>query len=342
MIPAPGSCSSCSPPTIPLPPTMGAVVGGETELPVASTSVRFFSSCRKKQQYQDQPFIDQIPIQSSTSLSTMASGFGTSRIRRSKTHVVPFQDHAGQPALSTFNADESCPLPYLYSYCIYFTHPNVRPDVPHSADAVRRLYETIVIENAPFNPCDCLFRLDMYFLPNGNRDECMRHYRAERDARGSYMVQVEAVESSAAQPTAETARMPGLVPSYARQDMSRHSYHALIYVCDAPDWRGGEDETITRLEFEPLSQGDYERFNKDPEDQHEPDMLPETAAVLETIGKNSPGFGKPTPAMPRQSRLDGRFTEMWYMADHMFDRAPRQRMGEDAWQEARERGWTSW
>ncbi|KAL5868381.1 hypothetical protein ACKVWM_009189 [Pyricularia oryzae] len=271
----------------------------------------------------------------------MASGFGTSRIRRSKTHVVPFQDHAGQPALSTFNADESCPLPYLYSYCIYFTHPNVRPDVPHSADAVRRLYETIVIENAPFNPCDCLFRLDMYFLPNGNRDECMRHYRAERDARGSYMVQVEAVESGAAQPTAETARMPGLVPSYARQDMSRHSYHALIYVCDAPDWRGGEDETITRLEFEPLSQGDYERFNKDAEDQHEPDMLPETAAVLETIGKNSPGFGKPTPAMPRQSRLDGRFTEMWYMADHMFDRAPRQRMGEDAWQEARERGWTS-
>ncbi|TLD14979.1 hypothetical protein PspLS_10878 [Pyricularia sp. CBS 133598] len=273
----------------------------------------------------------------------MPSGFGTSRIRRSKTHVVPFQDHAGNPALSTFHADESCQLPYLYSYCIYFTHPDVRPDAPDSTDAARRLYETIVMENPPLNPYDCLFRIDMYFIPNGNRDDCMRHYRAERDARGSYTAQVEALKSSGAQPTAETAKMPGLVPSYARHDMSRHSYHALIYVCDASDWHGGEDKTMTRLEFEPLSRDDYERLNKDPDDdQHEPDVLPETAAVVEAIGKKSPGFGKPTPAMPRQPRFAGRSTEMWYMAYHMFDRAPRQRMGEDLWQEAKEKGWTSW
>ncbi|TLS26577.1 hypothetical protein PpBr36_05113 [Pyricularia pennisetigena] len=272
----------------------------------------------------------------------MASEFGKRRIQRWKTHVIPFQDHAGHPALSTFHAEESYPLPYLYSYCIYFTHSDVRPDAPDSINSARRLYETIVIENAPFNFCDCLFRLDIYFLPNSTREDCMRHSRAERDARGSYTAQVVALKSGAAQPTAETAKMPGLVPSYARHDMSRHSYHALIYVSDAPDWRGGEDETITRLEFEPLSQDDYERFNKDPDDQHEPDVLPETAVVVEAVGKSSPGFGKLTPAMPRQPRLAGRSIEMWCMADHMFDRAPRQFMDQDAWDEAKELGWTSW
>ncbi|KAI6372682.1 hypothetical protein MCOR25_003647 [Pyricularia grisea] len=257
------------------------------------------------------------------------------------TYVIPFQDHAGNPALSTFEGELACPLPYLYSYCIYFTHPDVRPDTPDSTGAARGLYEEIVIENAPFNPCDCRFRIDMYFLPNGTHDDCMLHYRAERDARGSYTTQVEAFERGAAQPTAETARMPGLVPSYAH-DMSRDSYHALIYICDASDWRGGEDETMTRLEFEPLSRDDYELYSKDLEDEHEPDVLPETAAVIEAIGKSSPGFGKPTSAMPRQPRLAESLIETWHMAYHMFDRAPRQNMGEGAWEEAKEKGWTSW
>ncbi|KAL8387850.1 hypothetical protein RB595_009629 [Gaeumannomyces hyphopodioides] len=272
----------------------------------------------------------------------MASGFGPSGIRRVRTHVIPFRDHAGNAALSAFRGDERCPLPYLYSYSIYLTHPAVRPDGPGEAEAAGRLHDAIVIESAPFNPNDCRLRLAMYFLPGGAPDDCARHYRAERDARGGYAAQVEAIERAAAQPT---GGMPSMVPSYARQDMGRHDYHAPLCVCEAPEWPsggGGGDETVMRLEFEPLSRDDYERFNKDPDDPHEPDVLPETAAVLEVIGKSSPGFGKPTPAMPRQPRFVGRLTEMWYMADHMFDGAPRQNMGGNAWRKAKERGWTSW
>ncbi|KAL8366433.1 hypothetical protein RB595_004964 [Gaeumannomyces hyphopodioides] len=258
-----------------------------------------------------------------------------------KIHVIPFRDHAGNPAFSTFYGEQDCPLPYLYSYCIYFTHPDVRPDAPDSAEAARGLYKTIILENAPFDPDDRKFRLDMYFLPNGTWDDCMRHYRAERDARGVYTAQAEAAESGAAQPTAETARMPGLVPSYARP-MDRYDYHYLAYICNAPDWRGGEDETMTRLEFEPLSRDDYERYNKDPDDPHEPDMLPETASVVEAIAENSPGFGKPTPAICRQARAAGTFTKVWYMGDSMCCRAPRQHMGEDGWGAAWDKGWTHW
>lgn len=57
--------------------------------------------------------------------------------------------------------------------------------------------------------------------------------------------------------------MPRLVPSYVH-DGGPHSYHALIYVCDAAGWRGGEDETMTRLEFEPLSREDHEKFSRTP------------------------------------------------------------------------------
>ncbi|KAL8336915.1 hypothetical protein RB601_008424 [Gaeumannomyces tritici] len=184
----------------------------------------------------------------------------------------------------------------------------------------------------------------MYFLPNGTWDDCMRHYRTERDARGSYTTQAEAAESSAAaKSTAETARIPGLVPSYARHDMERFEYHAVIYICDADDWRGGDNETITRLEFEPLSREDYERYNKCPDGGgHEPDVLPETAVVVEAISRLSPGFEKPTPARPRQAGFAGTSTEMHHMSAGMRERVPYEHDGASEWLIARDNGWTHW
>lgn len=87
------------------------------------------------------------------------------------------------------------------------------------------------------------------------------------------------------------------------------------------------------VEFDPLSRDDYEKFSKDPEDPREPDVLPDTDVKVEALSESSPGYGRQLPA-PRFS--------VGSMGYSMWDRVPQQNFGQDAWQEARDRGWTAW
>ncbi|KLU86624.1 hypothetical protein MAPG_05636 [Magnaporthiopsis poae ATCC 64411] len=183
----------------------------------------------------------------------------------------------------------------------------------------------------------------MYFIPNGTWDDCMRHYRAERDARGSFWAQIEALERGDRPPDPEGGgeeskkgvRMPGMVPSYIR-DGGSDRYHAIIHICDAADWRGGDDEVMTRLEFEPLSREEYEEFEKDPGDPREPDELPETKAVLEAVHDGSPRYGKLRSAEEPWSAINSVGMHLYRIA------ALEDRGGVPQWQQARNEGWTSW
>ncbi|KAI7783286.1 membrane transporter [Diaporthe eres] len=229
----------------------------------------------------------------------------------------------GKPALTVF--ESSSPLPFLYSFSIYFTHSGASPDNCHAGE----LYQTIT--QGPLYGSNVVeFHLDLYFIPSGSQEDFMKHYRAEKNSRGSFWTQVDAVGRDE-RPSDNNTKMPGLVPSYVH-DKARYRYHSLIYICDEVDWRVG-DQIMKRVEFDPLSREDYEEFGKDPEDPREPDVLPDTDVGVEALSESSPGYGRQLPA-PRFS--------VGSMGYYMWDRVPQQNFGQDAWQEARNRGWTAW
>jgi hypothetical protein len=118
----------------------------------------------------------------------MVSGLGPRGPYVSRTHVIPFEDHAGQPALTV--SESTSPLPFLYSFSFYLTHPDASPDTSHATE----LYKTLT-RGPLYDSNDVEYRLDLYFLPNASQDDCIAHYRAEKDARGTYQAQVDMVAS---------------------------------------------------------------------------------------------------------------------------------------------------
>ncbi|KAK7699878.1 hypothetical protein SLS64_011308 [Diaporthe eres] len=233
-----------------------------------------------------------------------------------------------KPALTVFKS--SSPLPFLYSFSFYFTHPEAFTDTSHAAE----LYDTLT-RGSIYDSNDVEFRLDLYFLPNASQDDCIAHYRAEKDARGTYQAQVDAAASDVdAQPPSAGddvgSRLPGLVASYAHK--SRFPYHGLLLIFDAADWREGE-QLLTHVEFDPLSRGDYERFCKDPGDPREPDVLPGTQVRPEALTEDSPGCGRELPRPHFGVRA---------LERTLWERVPMQEAWQGAWQEARHRGWTTW
>ena len=77
------------------------------------------------------------------------------RVRRFKTHVVQFIDHIGREALIIFEGREVCPLPPLYGFAFYFTHPDATPD---TVDPVELL--EVIRRDTPLKD-NCSIRLDI-------------------------------------------------------------------------------------------------------------------------------------------------------------------------------------
>lgn len=87
------------------------------------------------------------------------------------------------------------------------------------------------------------------------------------------------------------------------------------------------------VDFDSLSREDCEKFSKDPEDPREPDTLPDTQTQEEALSESSPDYGRQLPP-PR----------FWVgsIGYSMWERVPKQNFGQDARQEARNRGWIAW
>ncbi|ETS87874.1 hypothetical protein PFICI_01702 [Pestalotiopsis fici W106-1] len=161
----------------------------------------------------------------------MASGFGPDgqAAYKTKKHVLPFQDHTGNPAVWRGRATN--PLPRLYCYAIYFTHTSITSDLVNA----EQVYATVTDD--PIYGCSGVeYRLDLF-----------------ND-------QIELVSTNGG----PTGRLPGPVSSYV-QDPVQHGYHSLIYMFDKAAWPG-DDQLIVRVEFDPLSKAGYEADSKDPED----------------------------------------------------------------------------
>ncbi|EON63522.1 hypothetical protein W97_02750 [Coniosporium apollinis CBS 100218] len=93
-------------------------------------------------------------------------------------HQVTFQDHIGNTAISAWYGQcrrGETPVAPPFSFQVYVTN-----GLSASTDLPRSLLHTLVDPlREPVH-----YRLDVFFLPQGtSREECMAHYRAEKQAR---------------------------------------------------------------------------------------------------------------------------------------------------------------
>ncbi|KAI1380749.1 hypothetical protein F4677DRAFT_196778 [Hypoxylon crocopeplum] len=243
------------------------------------------------------------------------------RIRRLKTHVLPFTDHTGKEACMVFEGRETCLLPPLYSIAIYFTHPDASPD---NVDPQGLL--TAIRRSTPLSG-HCSIRLDLYFIPSdaaANIDHCIAHYQAEKSSRGDYTRQIQAIENSSGERSdAELAEtLPGLVPSFIDDPTIEH-YHGLLYICQEKDWRSGT-RTLCRVCFDPISQDQYAASIQG---SSEPEVLAPIYTAWDAIERDDANIQGP-------DLVGMRIFETSYMKTENETNEP--------WQEAIERGWTSW
>lgn len=236
------------------------------------------------------------------------------RIHTVKNHAIPRTDHAGNPALVVFQGRKSRPLlPPLYSFSVYFTHGSASPAT----------VDTDALAGVIWGIGPASFRLELFFVPGGSRDECIAHHHAEKRLRGDYMPQVEAAgalpsddeggESLVEGDGAESNVMPGLVPSYRDQDTI--AYHGVLYAIEGPECPVA-DQKARRVLFDPVTQAEWDavmRFYGEPEQTVEPVWEAE-AETLEDIGS--------------RMRLESRFRT--------------ENVTNGAWQKALNRGWTLW
>jgi hypothetical protein len=266
-------------------------------------------------------------------------GAAGGRIQRVKTHVNPFTDHSGRKALMVFDGWVSCPLPPLFSFAVYFTHPEVTPETVKPVEVLE-----IVKRNTPFDS-SCSIRLELYFLPapdvDSSIDDCIAHYRKEKAARGDYTRQIQDLENSATDEEEEedddeeqqqggasvhgndqARQLPGLVPSYIDSPFSDY-YHGIIFRYPGADW-STDKRPARRICFDRISEEEYARATEGNDEFH---RLPPVHVS----------------SMPFQES-DTTYLGETFVGMAMFDVAHARVKNETGhwWHEARERGWKSW
>ena len=224
------------------------------------------------------------------------------KARKLKVHTIPFIDHRSNTAYMVFSNIEHCPLPPLYSYAIYFTHPAATPDLVG-------FYEQLAWEECG-GGSDFAVRFDMYFLPSATHEDCISHYINEKTTRGSYLDQVrmfKQCDRGEVHPLPGTSPVvPGMVDKY---DMANQ----VLYICSEKDWREG-DQTFCELMFDELANAD---------------TTPAFLATDRPITTHSPAYDIENSKYPVAG-------QMFDMA-----RPDRERfLG--PWQKATNRGWTGW
>ena len=153
------------------------------------------------------------------------------RVRHSEIHQVPFLDHSGSPALSISQGWLGKPLLRLFRFAVYIT------DVTRDSFNRVELFQTLRGHELSS------YRLDIFFVSNATADDCKEHCLAEKVARGTYEVQVDAVERG--EKPANVGCMPGMVKSYLRTPTYYH--HDVLFV-GGKDWRA---DGMLFVEFTP-------------------------------------------------------------------------------------------
>jgi hypothetical protein len=242
-------------------------------------------------------------------------------IRRSKTHILSFADHAGKEALMVFDGTETCPLPSLYSFSFYFTHEAVNSGNVHPTEFLRA-----IIQDTPFVSYPCPFRLEIYFLPMPGAtaekcdEACIAHYEEEKKGRGIYHRQIMALKASirsGRSSSTDRGRLPGFVSSYVEDRF--YDYHrGLLYSYQGADWRTDE-QLVRRIKSNAIPHAENSLLA----DEIKEDEFTPIRVTLQAIKK---------------SDTAGHVGEWMFYSAH----GPTECITNGPWGEAEERGWTTW
>lgn len=217
---------------------------------------------------------------------------------------IPFIEHTGKTAYMVFGYGI---LPPLFSFAIYFTHPDA---TPKNTD-MKALEHQITPENYTI-------RYDVYFLPRASTDDCIAHYHDEKEARGSYKDQIKAFRAT---PRDEIHPLPGTtgqIPGMVNRYPMLGAYRSLLFSSPEENWRNGL--LCVMFYRKDIAENDarYRMANNPP-----PPVLATRYPLNQTDPTYSPGENT-----------------IW---ETVFDLAHREQdkyLG--PWRRARNRGWTTW
>jgi hypothetical protein len=190
-----------------------------------------------------------------------------------KTHVLPFTDHTGKEALMIFEGQETCSLPPLYSFAMYFTHKDVNAENIQPVELLDAIRRGTRLQNYP-----CPFHLEIFLLPAPNEDAasneaCIAHCREEKGSRGDYLRQIEAVDAPGNR--TGTGGLPSFLTSYIDEPYGDF-YHGRLYNYQGPNWRT-DKRPVRRVFFDPITQEQYAPIAEEAE---EPEVLPPVRVTL--------------------------------------------------------------
>ncbi|KAG4435145.1 hypothetical protein IFR05_009377 [Cadophora sp. M221] len=211
---------------------------------------------------------------------------------RTKIHTITYQSSHSTEYISVFKSPTDKPtLPPLFSFQIYVTI--AVPDSQKEKLCVD-LYETITLKQD--KPSVPTWRFDVHFLPGSSKDECITHYRLDKEARKEVPLCV--------------------MSSYKDESVTTGGVFVLV---DQEHW---EENGVGFLYFDRDM-----KFLKEGQAPGEPE--PESEKYFEKVPLCSPegGWTRGTP-----SPVDRRFWDLYSMGPNEF----LEEMLEEAWEEGRQ------
>ncbi|KAH7322712.1 hypothetical protein B0I35DRAFT_426303 [Stachybotrys elegans] len=134
--------------------------------------------------------------------------------RKATKYNIPFKDHTGRPALmSWLNAADEPSLPPLSSWVFYMVHPDFSLKDFDGDDFIFH-----VEDNDRYSGGAC--RTEFFLLPGATAEECVQHYRAEIEARGTIWRQVRQVAAAVEASKRRSARLKA-----KKEEQESQSHH---------------------------------------------------------------------------------------------------------------------
>ncbi|KAL4939560.1 hypothetical protein BDV06DRAFT_230930 [Aspergillus oleicola] len=248
-------------------------------------------------------------------------------------YTVPFHDHTGETAHMVF--ENNNPLPPLFSFAIYLTHPSASIDT--KTDTLVALYNEL-------KPGDFFgnVRFDIYILPGSSAEECVAHYQSEKESRGSYKNQIKAFRAFPKTAVPET-QTPGRIPGMVNKYPLLGPYRSLLFILPWEDWRaplrldvGGNNNTTPTG----LLQVEFDRKNISLQNARwtgarEEQNLPPPVLVS--------GPHRLTHSTPIHGAEPEQFRRRWTIRDKVLDLSHQEKdKYEVPWKRATKWGWTGW
>ncbi|KAL2855432.1 hypothetical protein BJY01DRAFT_204129 [Aspergillus pseudoustus] len=234
-------------------------------------------------------------------------------------HTIPFEDHTGQTAYMVFRNAASIPLPPLFAFAVYFTHPRA---TPKSAN-MQSLCEAIT----PPLPSFRHIRFDMYFLPDATTEDCVAHYTVEKKVRGSSKDQIRVFKTLPPERDdplpAGQMKIPGMVKKYLNLD---HDHRSLLFLSPTESWQDGTG--MLCVTFEQKQRGPASSANAN---NASANSSPPIHATLCPLNQEDPSYDFTSREGPHP------------ISDAVYDAAHVDReMYMGPWVEAGRKGWTAW